>query len=94
MTETEQYFLNDIQRLADEAPSVGLCSLPFKTIHAKVAAIIKEKDKLAEYREPHPVLPYKMYAGKCPNCGVVFLDDSTNYCGNCGLKIEFPQGVC
>ena len=50
MTETEQYFLNDIQRLADEAPSVGLCSLPFKTIHAKVAAIIKENDKLAEYR--------------------------------------------
>ena len=48
MTETEQYFLKDIQRMADEAPSVGLCSLPFKIIHDKVAAIIREKDRLAD----------------------------------------------
>lgn len=48
MTEAERYFLKDIQRMADEAPAVGLCALPFEIIHSKVAAIIREKDRLAE----------------------------------------------
>lgn len=32
-------------------------------------------------------LPYKGYEGKCPTCGVIFLDRSTNYCGNCGQAL-------
>lgn len=32
--------------------------------------------------------PYGMYAGKC-KCGVVFLDRKTNYCGNCGIKLNW-----
>lgn len=27
--------------------------------------------------------------GKCPNCGAVFLDKSTHYCGNCGQALDW-----
>lgn len=27
--------------------------------------------------------------GKCPLCGAVFLDKSTNYCGNCGQALDW-----
>ena len=29
--------------------------------------------------------------GKCPICGVVFLDKSTNYCGNCGQALKWEE---
>lgn len=27
--------------------------------------------------------------GKCPRCGAVFLDQTTNYCGNCGQALDW-----
>jgi hypothetical protein len=27
--------------------------------------------------------------GKCPSCGVVFMDKSTRYCGNCGQALDW-----
>lgn len=27
--------------------------------------------------------------GKCPRCGAVFMDKSTNYCGNCGQALNW-----
>ena len=40
---------------------------------------------------PQNVLPEnKFYGiGKCPNCGAVFLDNTTEYCGNCGQALIF-----
>lgn len=36
-------------------------------------------------------LPYKSWEGKCPTCGVIFVDRSTNYCGNCGQKLDWSE---
>lgn len=38
---------------------------------------------------PETPLPYKGWEGKCPTCGVIFLDRSTNYCGNCGQALNW-----
>lgn len=32
----------------------------------------------------------KGFEGKC-KCGVVFLDRLTNYCGNCGQKLDWQE---
>lgn len=50
-----------------------------------------EYKKLKAYRKPKMVMPHAGYAGQCPSCGVVFLDDSTHFCGNCGQAILFPE---
>ena len=45
----------------------------------------------AKYRiaqKPKPDLFYYGY-GKCPTCGVIFADKSTNYCGNCGQSLDW-----
>lgn len=36
-------------------------------------------------------LPYRGWEGKCPTCGVVFLDRATNYCGNCGQALDWGE---
>lgn len=39
-------------------------------------------------REPEPEEKY--YGnGKCPACGVMFVDKLTNYCGNCGQALDW-----
>ena len=89
MTQHEQILLEQLNTMAEQAPSVGLCSAPFRAIHTLVMELVAERDKLLEYRVEKPVKPYKPWSGKCPSCGVVFVDDSTPYCGNCGQKISF-----
>lgn len=42
-----------------------------------------------EKQIPKKPLLYKGYEGKCPTCGVIFLDRSTNYCGNCGQALDW-----
>lgn len=44
--------------------------------------------KALEKQIPKKPLPYKGFEGKCA-CGVVFLDRSTNYCGNCGQALDW-----
>lgn len=43
---------------------------------------------------PEKLLPEQRYygIGKCSRCGVVFTDDTTKYCGNCGQAIEWGEG--
>lgn len=36
-------------------------------------------------------LPYKGWEGKCPTCGVIFIDRTTNYCGNCGQALDWSD---
>ena len=41
-------------------------------------------------QEPAAPLPENDYGnGKCPSCGAVFLDKSTNFCGNCGQALKW-----
>jgi hypothetical protein len=32
--------------------------------------------------------------GKCPCCNAVFIDKSTNYCGNCGQALDWGDDKC
>ena len=34
--------------------------------------------------------PSDGYEGKC-KCGAMFLDRSTNYCGNCGQRLDWSE---
>lgn len=40
---------------------------------------------------PKKLKPYKGFVGECCNCGVVFLDKNTNYCGNCGQRLDWSE---
>ena len=42
-----------------------------------------------EKQIPKKPTPYKGFEGKCTCCGVIFLDRSTNYCGNCGQALDW-----
>ena len=39
------------------------------------------------------VLPDSKYYGNgiCPNCNAVFVDKSTNFCGNCGQALDWSE---
>lgn len=41
-----------------------------------------------EKQIPYTPKPYKQYAGTC-KCGVIFMDRTTNYCGNCGQRLDW-----
>ena len=42
---------------------------------------------------PKKPLPENKYYGngRCPRCGVYFIDKSTNYCGNCGQALDWGK---
>lgn len=92
-TETErntaQELLDGLREMEEEAPGVGLCTLPFKLLIGKAEEIIAERDRLAAYREEKMVKPYTGHAGQCPSCGLVFRDGLTHFCGNCGQAIRW-----
>lgn len=51
----------------------------------------KEIDEtILQKQEPFSPEPYHQYEGKC-RCGAVFLDRTTNYCGNCGQKLNWEE---
>lgn len=91
MTDNDKQLLDSVKQMEEEAPSVGLCGYPFKILHDEIEKLIAERDELADFRNPMPPLPYKGYAGQCPRCRVVFLDDSTKFCGNCGQALEWTK---
>lgn len=91
MTRDERNLLDSIKAMEQDAPNVGLCSMPFTVLYTQVAQIIEEKDQLLRFRVSEPVKPRKGWYGQCPSCGAVFLDDSTSFCGNCGQAITFKK---
>ena len=55
------------------------------TSYARAAADALEK-QIA--KKPNP--DKKFYGfGFCPTCNACFMDNSTNYCGNCGQKLDW-----
>lgn len=40
---------------------------------------------------PKKPLPYKGWEGECPTCGVIFIDRTTKYCGNCGQALDWSD---
>ena len=57
------------------------------TSYAKLAVSALEKQVPQK-----PLEETKFYGnGKCPSCGAVFMDKSTNYCGNCGQALDWEE---
>lgn len=48
------------------------------------AALLNAVEKQIPYKPTY----YSGYPGKC-KCGTAFLDKSTNFCGNCGQKLDW-----
>lgn len=51
-----------------------------------VKLIVAALDKQIPYKPKS----YPGYYGEC-KCGAVFFDKSTNYCGNCGQRLDFGE---
>ena len=51
--------------------------------------VVAKIEEALEKQIPKKPLPYKGFDGKCACCGVIFLDPSTNYCGNCGQALDW-----
>ena len=58
-------------------------------VELEIGMTLKEAVEKQISKEP---LPYKGWEGKCPTCGVIFVDRLTNYCGNCGQKLLWKRG--
>lgn len=58
-------------------------------VELEIGMTLKEA---VEKQIPKEPLPYKGWEGKCPTCGVIFVDRLTNYCGNCGQKLLWKRG--
>lgn len=43
-----------------------------------------------EKQIPYKLEPCHPYEGKC-KCGAMFLDRHTDYCGNCGQKLDWEE---
>ena len=86
MTDTEKTLLDAINEMAEQAPSVGLCSTPFRMIHAQVWEIVKERDELLKYRTPRAIKGWS-----CPSCGNM-IDPFDDYCANCGQRLTYKGG--
>lgn len=91
MNEREKTMMDGLKQMESDAPSVGLCATPFRVIREELERVYAERDSLQAYRVPKRVLLDKRYfgVGVCPSCGVIFLDNSTKFCGNCGQKLAF-----
>lgn len=50
-----------------------------------------ECEKILDKEIAKKPLPYKGWDGKCPTCGVIFVDRLTNYCRNCGQKLDWSE---
>jgi rubrerythrin len=55
---------------------------------AEAVRVVSAAAKKQVPQKPKPDLFYYGY-GKCPTCGAVFEDRSTNYCGNCGQALDW-----
>ena len=47
-------------------------------------------EKLIERDTPFKPTPCSVTLGRC-KCGVGFLDRSTNFCGNCGQRLDWSD---
>ena len=54
------------------------------TSYARLAVDALEK-QIA--KKPNPDTKFYGF-GFCPTCNACFMDNSTNYCGNCGQKLD------
>lgn len=50
---------------------------------------IEELHELKEKSVAKKVIPYHPWGGKCPSCSVIFTSRLTQYCGNCGQKLDW-----
>ena len=69
--------LNRIRTNTDERPP---------EIDMAITAINRQFVK----HKPEPELCY-YGIGRCPSCHVVFMDKSTNHCGNCGQALDWTN---
>jgi|GEM_PF-979637 len=76
--------------LKKKAPEI-VRSLAGAFCDMKIRLMLNFAADATEKQIPKKPLPYKGFDGKCVCCGVVFLDRSTKYCGNCGQALDWGE---
>lgn len=56
-----------------------------------IAEAVRVVSAAAKKQVPQKPVPEPRYYGngKCPSCHAVFIDKTTNYCGNCGQALDW-----
>ena len=53
-----------------------------------IGMTLKEAVERQVAKKPNPDTKFYGY-GFCPTCNACFMDNLTNYCGNCGQKLDW-----
>ena len=53
-----------------------------------IGMTLKEAVERQVAKKPNPGTKFYGF-GFCPTCNACFMDNSTNYCGNCGQKLDW-----
>lgn len=86
--------VSDMRICFDNDGNAYLTKEPYGVIECQTKEDFEKANEAIEKQIPKKVLPEQHYygIGKCSRCGVVFTDDTTKYCGNCGQAIEWEEG--
>ena len=64
----------------------------YDEIRSRIEALNMVVKALEKQIPQKPLEENRYYGnGKCPRCNAVFLDKSTNYCGNCGQALDWSD---
>ena len=69
------------------------CSTMGELQHSNNIEALEIAKQAVEKQIPKNVFPDSKYYGNgiCPNCNAVFMDKSTNFCGNCGQALDWSD---
>ena len=57
-----------------------------------IGMTLKEAVERQVPKKPNPDTKFYGF-GFCPTCNACFMDKSTNYCGNCGQKLDWEKSI-
>ena len=57
-----------------------------------IGMTLKEAVERQVAKKPKPDTKFYGY-GFCPTCNACFMDNSTNYCGNCSQKVYWEKSI-
>lgn len=84
----EQEVINELHRMKKRLSGAQGCSIKTQEANQYSVDCLRMAISALGKQTPYIPKPYKQYAGTC-KCGVIFMDRTTNYCGNCGQRLDW-----
>ncbi|PWJ49338.1 hypothetical protein [Faecalicatena contorta] len=84
----EQEVINELHRMKKQLSGAQGCSIKTQEVNQYRALCLRRAIAALEKQIPYKPTTPIIGVGKC-KCGVEFLDRKTNYCGNCGQRLDW-----